>query len=208
MGYICSLQVTFPLQSILFLALTDGEMFCFCEASPWWLPWLETELQGEKLSMEMMARQDFSRVTETGLPISKTSPAHWGWLVCWKRAALFNHPSLGSSCQLFNGLKKIQGSQDGTESPVPHEGGELSKHKGCFWQDKCKKKYSSLLGSCLVLEEIKLLTPWGGKSPKTMKIYGVCWTLIKCWTRHQSGNLRERDLCLLLILRWDRGITC
>lgn len=112
-----------------------------------------------------------------------------------KENSLVQPPIPWLLCQLFDGLKNIQGSQDGTESLVPHEG-ELSKHKVCFWQDKCKKEYSSLLGWCLVLEEIKLSTPWGGKNPQNMKIYGVCWTLIKYWTSHQSGSLRGRDPCV------------
>lgn len=107
--------------------------------------------------------------------------------------------------------KKIQGFQDGTESLVPHEGGELSKHRDCFWQEKCKKKYSSLLGLCLILEEMKLLTPWRGKSPQNMKIYGVCCSLIKYWTSHQSGNFYGGEIFVslpLLVLGWDQGITC
>lgn len=194
MGWICNLQVTFPLQLILFLALTDREMFCFCEASCWWLPWLETELQRENLSMEMMARQDFSRVTETGLLISKPVQLSEGdWFVGREQPCSTTH-ALALHASSFMDWKKIRVSR------VPHERGDLnlmlSKHKGCFWQDKCKKKYSSLLGLCLILEEIKLLTPWGGKTPQNMKIYVVCCTLIKYWTSHQSGNLSGRDLCL------------
>lgn len=52
----------------------------------------------------------------------------------------------------------------------------LSKQKGCFWQDKCKKKYSSSLGSCVILEEMKLLTLWGGETPQNMKVWGVLYS--------------------------------
>lgn len=77
-------------------------MFCFCEASHWWLPLLETELQREKLSMEVMAREDSSRVNH-----QQTSPAHHSWLVCRKeQPCVCQPPSLGSSCLLFYGLKK------------------------------------------------------------------------------------------------------
>lgn len=90
-----------------------------------------------------------------------------------------HHPLALHVCSSMD-WKKNQGSQDETESLVPHEGElrvMLSKQKGCFWQDKYKKKDSSLLGLCLILEEMKLLlTLWGGETPQNMKIWGVLYS--------------------------------
>lgn len=137
-------------------------------------------------------------------------PICWNGFVEREQPCSTTHP-LALYAISFMDWKKIQGFQDGTESLVPHEGGELSKHRDCFWQEKCKKKYSSLLGLCLILEEMKLLTPWRGKSPQNMKIYGVCCSLIKYWTSHQSGNFYGGEIFVslpLLVLGWDQGITC
>lgn len=107
----CNPQVAFPLQYILFLALTDREMFCFWEASHWWLPLLETELQREKEAFHGndgkggFQQGDWNRIAH-----QQTSPAHHAWLVCWKEQPCgCQPPSLGSSCLLFNGLKRKWG---------------------------------------------------------------------------------------------------
>lgn len=74
--------------------------------------------------MEMMAREDFSPVAGMGLLISRAVQLTEGdWFVAREQpCSETTQPCLGSSCQLFHGLKKNQGSHDGTESLVPHEG--------------------------------------------------------------------------------------
>lgn len=80
-------------------------MFCFCEASHWWLPLLETELQREKLSMEVMAREDSSRVNH-----QQTSPAHHSWLVCRKEQLVCanHHPLALHVCSSMDWKKKLR----------------------------------------------------------------------------------------------------